>query len=291
MKSVLLILITCLFSTFSICQDQAMAAQMIEEDYAYLLKSIADINNELSQVNDKNIQRELRSAKGALIEDYINGPFGIFESGKTAVSVSGKNTSIESYLKKLNHKNSNNIDITITDMETSNGDILVSYKLSGLSSKALKLKSKVVSKGADLYISSVKDYSTRLRPTSIAQNNSKPVSHTIAVPEILTRVTSLIDEQIIIQGEIKNHQTNGKLSVRTESFYKQDIELKPNGTFSFSIAQSIIPVQDIVLKYQYGDKFMEQRKNLIVTEGNRLLSDLGPAGSLKDSPEATGGHE
>ena len=91
--------------------------------------------------------------------------------------------------------------------------------------------------------------------------------------------------------EIKNHQKQGTLSIRTKDYYSQGVELKSNGTFSFSLAQSDVPVQDIVMKYQYGDKFMEMRKNLIVTEDSRLLSGLQPVGSSTDNSVVTGGHE
>ncbi len=92
MKSLLLALTACLLSTIITGQDQSMAAQMIEEDYTYLLKGIADINAELFDVNDRIIRKELTTAKSALIEDDISGPFAIFKSRKYSVNLSGKSS-------------------------------------------------------------------------------------------------------------------------------------------------------------------------------------------------------
>ena len=168
--------------------------------------------------------------------------------------------------------------------------IYVSYHLKGIKGKTLKLKSKVIHNGSDSYIASITNIGSSVTPTAVKNTTSKR-TEVYTIPEIITRVTTLLDDQIIVQGEIKNHQKEGKLSIRTNDYYGQGVELKSNGTFSFSLDQSDVTVQDIFINYQYGDKFMEMRKNLIITEDSRLLSGLQPVESSTDNSVLIGGHE
>ncbi len=148
----------------------------------------------------------------------------------------------------------------------------------------------MINNGSDSYIASITNIGRTITPNAV-KNTTTTRTEDYAIPKIITRVTTLLDDQIIVQGEIKSHQKEDKLSIRINDFYSQGVELKSNGRFSFSLAQSDVAVQDIFMKYQYGDKFMEMHKNLIITEYSRLLSVLQPVESSTDNSVLTGGHE
>ena len=80
---------------YSYGQDQVEALRLIEDDFKNLLISTAELNLELTRIEDINIKTELTQAKRDLIADFVSGPFKIFTNGQSKITQGGKVNSIK----------------------------------------------------------------------------------------------------------------------------------------------------------------------------------------------------
>ncbi len=270
-------------------QDQARAVYLIQQGYTDLIKSLADINADIRSNSDRQIIEELKFAKKELINDFIEGPYRIFEN-KSTIGSNGQNQRIGPFLSSMTHHKVDQVSITISEATQVNGALSVSFIQKGVQHSRQELLASFVNRNDELLISHVTVVSSDVH---LPHTNSSPDSdklYQIAIPIIETKVSSQTPEQIVVSGTILNPVDQGTLSIEKSGQAPYEIFLNKDHSFNTSLSIQGIQSLNIKLVYHYGIKFIELHKN-IVTVADQPIFIVPAQVSVMDNPEETGGHE
>ena len=289
MRYILLVLFNYVLVYSSLSQDQALATQLIEEDFAYLIKSLADINLELSLATDRDLLDELRDAKNLLIKDYTQGPFKIFTSTSSEVVLGSNKTTIKSYLKNLKINQAIQTDISIKEVAKLKNGFNITFQIKGIMPNQQLLLAQLSSKGDDIYIHSIKDKTISKAKRNIQEVAHKSPKREVEPPVIVLKTAAIVEDQIIVQGEVSSHSLhNGSLSINDNYYDRRKINIDVNGAFTFALNHDDQSVKNLDIKYLYDDKFTVTRKNFVIAEKTLLLSSLPASKVSTDSHEVAG---
>lgn len=270
-------------------QDQARAVYLIQQGYTDLIKNLADINADIRSNSDRQITAELKFAKKELINDFIEGPYRIFES-KSNIQSNGQNQRIDHYLNSMTHHQVDRVSVTISEVTHENGELRVSFIQRGLQSSRQELMASFVNHGDELLISQLTSVGTNVVLYRTQSSTDIDDQDQIVIPVIEVNVSSKTEEQIIVSGSILNPVEQGTLSIEKSGQEPYEILLNKDHSFTTDLSTQGNRSLNIKLVYQYGVKFIQLHKNIVSVAGQTIFSVPAQV-SVMDNPEETGDHE
>jgi hypothetical protein len=265
---------------------------LIEKDYLSLLKGMIELKNEIRSTSDRNVLEELKFAKSMLINDYTNGAFAIFESNAVCQTGFIKSSNrysedrIDAFLLNYAGKNFQNVFLDVERVQKSkhnNSWYEVSYVSQGEVSGTITQRIAIVS---------VVNNSLKIRKLSysgaphdhndIAQNSIQqkqivsPIAEEIIKPKVkkkeepmpsisITSIELISPEFIKVDGKIIHPKSQGTLSAMAVENNLTTVSYNESeNIFTLDIPVNNRLSQEINLKYSYGSKFIQLRKNIVL---------------------------
>lgn len=285
-----------LFSSLTITAQNTTnkVIDLIEKDYLSLLKGMIELKNEIRSTSDRNVLEELKQAKSLLIKDYTNGPFAIFESnavcqtGYIKTSDRYSEDRIDAFLLNYAGKNFQNVFLDVEKVEKSKYNkswYEVSFVSQGEVSGTITQRTAIISVINDTYkirklsFAGAPHNDEVIADRNIKEKTAEPAKIKLAakqkeepVPTIsLISIDYVSPEVVKVTGNISQAKNQGALTATSEG--NSISSLTYNETkheFKFDLSMSKNKSQEIYLTYNYGDKFIQLRKNIVLFRADRI---------------------
>jgi len=288
-RTSLILILILLALNISFGQDQARAVYLIEQGYTDLIENLADINADIRSTSDRQIAAELKFAKKELIDDFVEGPYRIFQS-KSTIKNSGQKRYINHYLSSTSHHRIDQVAITISEVINDDAGLRVAFIQKGVQRFEQEIMAIFTYRDGELLISHLTDLSNiaAIHSTSVDSGSNKLGQ--IAIPAIEVDVTPESVDHITLRGTILNPIDQGTLSLERLGQEPYEIYLNEDHSFTTILSSDSNHSIDISLVYHYGTKFIQLHKN-IVTVTDQPIFSVPAQVSVMDNPAETDDHE
>lgn len=281
------------------------AKTLIQEDYASILNGINELKSEIRNTTDKSLLSELKNAQTGLINDYISGPYALFDSKTTVESAFVKSIgkynedNIKSFLINYSGKDYKSAQIHVEFVSSVAGKTNwyeVHYASSG------EVSDKMVNRVA---IVSISGDQARIRRLSFANREqikeplvvssapaeknglkeniaiAPPTAKDEPVPMITMMSPSLSTlNELVLSGSITNQKNDGVISAYINDKFINGLSYNSSqNQYHLTIQNHMIPEKsrsfDIVFRYDYGKKHIKVRKNIVLLPKDLITTNIG----------------
>lgn len=291
MKYTILYIMTALITVTTHAQvSHEKLTDLIEKDYLSLLQGIIELKKEIRNTSDRTILDELKSAKSMIIQEYLEGPFAIFDKNAVCQTAYLKQKSkyieddVQAFLINYSAKDFQSVFIDVEKIEKSkynNNWYEVSYVSQGEVSGNITTRKAIVSAEKSQYKIRKLSFATALEndmilalskdagtmPTKdLPKVTPKPKAEHVPTPEIIIASIQLVEPEVVhVYLKLKNDKAKGILTAIEDDTPINDIVYDSSRQeYKIVLPYSKLRSRELYLKYSYGTRFIKVRKNLVI---------------------------